>query len=315
MSVSDLRLDTMKITAKKLPEPSRWKRRGRVERQESRCRRRGFANVWLTGMRRSEKERDERREKGTGTAGRSLGGKESGRAKRRHKTRDDDEDPGQAEESVAGGEREARERLEGPRSKIVYNEEAAGRPGTGSSHYRRSSSATRLSVLVARHASVERPARCTCSCAAHRSSVTAAPYTRTLSVLLRASSPPFLFEPASGLFRSFCSIRPIFLALLSPSNLLFSFLLGQASVFRVSLLLLLLLLRLLLLPLLLLLLLLLERLSKLILSSLFSFLPFSYDRFTTRAVSSVLILATRARSSLFCTPADRTHTSVAHYPI
>lgn len=55
-------------------------------------------------------------------------------------------------------------RLEGPRSKIVYNEEAAGRPGTGSSHYRRSSSATRLSVLVARHANVERPARCTCSC-------------------------------------------------------------------------------------------------------------------------------------------------------
>lgn len=71
-------------------EPSRWKRRGRVERQESRCRRRGFANVWLTGVRR----RETRRERGSGTAGRSLGGEESGRAKRRHKTRDDDEDSG-----------------------------------------------------------------------------------------------------------------------------------------------------------------------------------------------------------------------------
>lgn len=95
MSVSDL--DTMKITAKKLPEPSRWKRRaGRVERQESRCRRHGFANVWLTGVRRSEKGQDGTgREEGSGTAGRSLGGEESGRAKRRHKTRDDDEDSGQ----------------------------------------------------------------------------------------------------------------------------------------------------------------------------------------------------------------------------
>lgn len=59
-------LDTMKITAKKLPEPSR---RGRVERQESRCRRHGFANVWLTGtVRRREKGdgtgREERREAG-----------------------------------------------------------------------------------------------------------------------------------------------------------------------------------------------------------------------------------------------------------
>lgn len=81
-----------------------------------------------------------------------------------------------------------RGKLEGPGSKIVYNEEAAGRPGTGSSHYRRSSSATRLSILVARHANVERPARCTCSCTAHRSSVTAAPHTRARPIFLRASS-------------------------------------------------------------------------------------------------------------------------------
>lgn len=53
----------------------------------------------------------------------------------------------------------------------LYNEETAGLRlrRTGSSHYRRSSSSTRLSVLVARHANVERPARpgparCTCSC-------------------------------------------------------------------------------------------------------------------------------------------------------
>jgi len=36
-----------------------------------------------------------RREKGSETTGRSLGGEESGKAKRRHKTRDDDEDLGQ----------------------------------------------------------------------------------------------------------------------------------------------------------------------------------------------------------------------------
>lgn len=188
---------------------------------------------------------------------------------------------------------------------MVYNEEAAGRPGTGSSHYRRSSSATRLSVLVARHANVERPARCTCSCAAHRSSVTAAPHTRALFVSLRASPPPssrppFLFEPASGLLRSFCSIRaPLTLAALSsPSDLLLSFLLEQANVFRVfassssssstssasfcwS-----------------------ERVNRSRLpppSS--SFLPFSHDRFTTRVVSSVLVPATRPRRSLSRTPA------------
>lgn len=92
-------LDTMKITAKKLPEPSLWKRRGWVERQESRCRRRGFANVRLTGVRRREKRRDEKR---SGTTGRSLGGEESGRAKRRHKTKDDDEDPGQRNQRRGG---------------------------------------------------------------------------------------------------------------------------------------------------------------------------------------------------------------------
>lgn len=123
--------------------------------------------------------------------------------------------------------------LAGPRSKIVYNEEAAGRPGTGSSHYRRSSSATRLSVLVARHANVERPARCTCSCTAHRSSVTAAPHTRALSIFLRASSSlyphllPFLFEPASGLFRSFCSVRPPFALHSLQLGFLFSFGAGE----------------------------------------------------------------------------------------
>lgn len=53
----------------------------------------------------------------------------------------------------------------------LYDEETAGPRlrRTGSSHYRRSSSSTRLPVLVARHANVERPARsglarCTCSC-------------------------------------------------------------------------------------------------------------------------------------------------------
>lgn len=133
---------------------------------------------------------------------------------------------------------EGGERLEGPRSKIVYNEEAAGRPGTGSSHYRRSSSATRLSILVARHANVERPARCTCSCTTvHqlrplRTRARSPPFSAPRLPLLSSSSP-FLFEPASRLFRSFGSIRSFLLALFSPSNLVFSFLLGQANVFRV----------------------------------------------------------------------------------
>lgn len=126
MSVNDL--DTMKITAKKLPVPSRWKRRGRVERQESRCRRRGFANVWLTGVRRRhEKEKETRRKRGSGTAGRSLGGEETerrGRAKRRHKRGTMTKTRGGG---VGGGGRAEGRGLEGPRSKIVYNEEAAGR--------------------------------------------------------------------------------------------------------------------------------------------------------------------------------------------
>ena len=91
--------------------------------------------------------------------------------------------------------RRERERERTGGTKIAYNEEAAGRSGTGSSHYHRSSSATRLSIFVARHANVERPARCTCSCTAHRSSVTAAPHTRALSIFLYISSSlrPHLF--------------------------------------------------------------------------------------------------------------------------
>jgi len=63
MSVSDLRYDEdngEETTRTILVETAR----GWVERQESRCRRRGFANVWLTGVRRREKRRgrDERRE-------------------------------------------------------------------------------------------------------------------------------------------------------------------------------------------------------------------------------------------------------------
>lgn len=127
--------------------------------------------------------------------------------------------------------------LAGPRSKIVYNEEAAGRPGTGSSHYRRSSSATRLSVLVARHANVERPARCTCSCTAHRSSVTAAPHTRALSIFLRPSSslyPHLLLFFSNQPAGCFVPSAPLVLpSRFTPCNLVFSFLLGQASVFRV----------------------------------------------------------------------------------
>lgn len=155
--------------------------------------------------------------------------------------------------------------LAGPRSKIVYNEEAAGRPGTGSSHYRRSSSATRLSVLVARHANVERPARCTCSCTAHRSSVTAAPHTRALSIFLRASSSlyphllPFLFEPASGLAVSFLLLRSSSLRASLPATWFSLFFRGRRACSASSLLLLLLLLLFLLL---LLLKLLLERMSK-----------------------------------------------------
>lgn len=203
-------------------------------------------------------------------------------------------------------------------SKIVYNEEAAGRPGTGSSHYRRSSSATRLSVLVARHANVERPARCTCSRTAHRSSVTAAPHTRTLPISLRASSShhprlPLFFLNQRGCFVPSAPFDPSS-SRSSPLNLVFSFLLEQANVFRVysssssssssttstsstssassagaN-----------------------ERADPVFLSPS---LPFSHDRFTTRVVSPVLIPATRVRRSLSCTPADRTHTGVAHYPI
>lgn len=69
--------------------------------------------------------------------------------------------------------------LKGPRSKTVYNEEAAGLLGTGS-HYRSSSSATRL-----RPRRTPRERRATGSMhlqlQLRRSSVTAAPHTRALS--------------------------------------------------------------------------------------------------------------------------------------
>lgn len=122
--------------------------------------------------------------------------------KRRHETRDDDDDAaGEPEKGREGGENERPQKRpveEAGRTKTsLYNEEAAGRLGTGSSHYRRSSSATRLSVLVVRHANVERPARCTCSRTAHRSSVTAPPHTRA-----RALHLPLPLVSVSSLFFS-----------------------------------------------------------------------------------------------------------------
>lgn len=145
--------------------------------------------------------------------------------KRRHETRDDDDDAaGEPEKGRKGGENERPQKRpveEAGRTKTsLYNEEAAGRLGTGSSHYRRSSSATRLSVLVVRHANVERPARCTCSRTAHRSSVTAPPHTRARSP--SSSSPRQRFvsfllgELVGGQYLPFFCSLPASFALSSP---------------------------------------------------------------------------------------------------
>lgn len=111
--------------------------------------------------------------------------------------------------------------MKGPRSKTVYSEEAAGRLRTGS-HYR-PLRRPRDSVLVARHANVERPARCTCSCnyAVHQ--------LRPLRTRARSPSLSLYRRPVSSrTVRSLRALCPLFFH--SVPSLSFSpLLLGQAS--------------------------------------------------------------------------------------
>lgn len=329
-------LDTMKITAKKLPVPSRWKRRGRVERQESRCRRRGFANVWLTGVRRrDEKERereregDERGEAGRPdvvSAERRQGGEEGrkGDAKRGTMTKTRGGGVRGAWWRRGRGRAEGRG-LEGPRSKTVYNEEAAGRsvgrpaglepvppiiaaprrPSASrdfpsSSHATRTSSDRPDAPAAAPHTVHQlRPVRTR----ARSPSLFAA---RPLSLPLPPPSSSFLFE--TSLQRA-VSFLPLARALLS-LELRFLFSSGAANVFRVfssssstsassaeaneradprsSFL-----------P---------RPVSLTIVSPRESFLP---------SLSRLLVCTAPRHPSLSLPhpPADRTHTGVAHYPI
>lgn len=206
--------------------------------------------------------------------------------------------------------------LKGPRSKTVYNEEAAGLLGTGS-HYRSSSSATRL-----RPRRTPRERRATGSMhlqlQLRRSSVTAAPHTRALS-----NSP--LLAPFS-LFLSLClyrrpvssrtgrSVLSILLSSHSPISLILSLLLGQAGALRVSFSIC----ASSLLP---------EHVSlpfsrllnrasgfcplSLFLSFFFFCLSRSFRSARVRRPSSRAV----ARVRSFFAPADHTHTGVAHYPI
>lgn len=93
--------------------------------------------------------------------GNHRSGKKSGREGKMKKEEEEEEE--RLREGETGRSKE--------QDTSLYDEETAGPRlrRTGSSHYRRSSSSTRLPVLVARHANVERPARsglarCTCSC-------------------------------------------------------------------------------------------------------------------------------------------------------